>query len=295
MLIGGCFPRRARRAASTRENETLPSTITQRGLSTPPIEDLPGHLTCPVCYDLFDAPCALPACGHAFCSRCIRRCIEAGMFSTCPVCRTATMEEGSTQSEFLASLTTDARLEATIADTYPVQHSANTERRKHEALMEANAIDLPIMEDFERYCFGKSPSSLKTGDTLRLRILEPAHYTMLAHCLTGRGPPRFGLLVRGERRGFVVGLMSPLMRSCTDFAAAHAKVHGQRGMSWDMDITLRVLVVTEFTVLSTGYLAMSGSANRPQLTKFVQGTMGMTRPKRSFPIARAHILPSVSR
>ena len=212
------------------------------------------------------------------------------MLATCPVCRTATVEPGSPLAAggaLAASLVSDPHLDAEIAEAYPQQHAANAARRERELRLLASAVDLPLMQNFEQHCRGIAARSIKMGSIVQLHIMQPSHFTMLAHCITGTGRGRrFGLMPQGTRRGFVVGIMSPLFKNCTAFAEAHAKVHGQRGKSMDMKLVIKVLVVDEFTLLGTSHMSMAGNIHHPDL---VVATAAAPRQARSFPLARVSL------
>ncbi|KAF8321677.1 hypothetical protein DL93DRAFT_2072487 [Clavulina sp. PMI_390] len=68
------------------------------------MQALERALRCAVCKDFFDSPVLLPACGHSFCSMCIRDCFLQTSKAECPSCRTT----GSASSLIKNSMLEDA-------------------------------------------------------------------------------------------------------------------------------------------------------------------------------------------
>jgi hypothetical protein len=268
-------------AAPTSPNSPS-STATDSG--TPreedkPLEEYPEDLTCPICYNLFDEPCTLPSCQHAFCRMCIKKCVESKMVAQCPVCRSSSnIAPGTAQADVLCSLPVDEELDARIAEAYPRQHAESIARRKLDAYMEESARTVPIMSNFEPYSL-VHPKAIKKGSTIRLHLSEPGHLLMLAHCLTKGGGEnrRFGLLGAGQRSGFVVGIMTPGLESCATLGQAQAKVAWKRGSN--RALTIQALVIDQFKLLSTTRLGLVDreelpASEEPQIVPSRQATHG---------------------
>lgn len=256
-------------------------------------ENVPHNLTCPVCLGVFDEPCSLPVCGHTFCRSCLIRCATHRVLTRCPVCRAEPTHEAkeeeqlnSTQEQMVRELITDESIDSEVKAAFPKEHAASMARRELRLKMECGARELPLMDGCGTAC-SMVITGLKVGSKAKLNFSKPGHYTMLAHSISVPGAPRFGLLLPGETKGLVVGIMAPLFKRCDSFAEAHRKVFQTCGKRWSMSLVLEVLVVDTFTLLGKSYLGQGSdrALNKPFLLPLVDGDQ---HPARSFTVARAY-------
>jgi len=290
------FRRRGKLAPATAQLDRVSGGIggvAELSSETRDTEDVPHNLTCPICFGVFDEPCSLPMCGHTFCRSCLIRCATNRILSRCPVCRAESTQEAreeeqlnSTQEQMVRECITDESLDAEVKASFPKEHAASMARRELRLKMEHGACELPLMDGCETVC-SVGITRLKVGSKAKLSFSKPGHYTMLAHSISVRGAPRFGLLFPGETKGLVVGIMAPLFKRCDSFAEAHRKVFQACGKQWSMSLVLEVLVVDTFTLLGKSYLGQGSdkALNKPFLLALLDGD---EHPARSFTVARAY-------
>lgn len=219
--------------------------------------NLPEELTCPICYELYDDPVCWPAPSciekHHFCRPCIQRlCESTTLESLCPLCRAPS---NNPILDHLWALPIDDALNARLESEYPEHYATSMARREERQLEYANLprIVVPLLFDFQRYLSGHSERDLGRGKVVSILLSKPEHFLVLANALTSANTKhvkRFGVLMEGERWGYVAGIVSPELFSQSNTPKTAKQVIAQLRVSRKVgrggSIKLKILLVDTF-------------------------------------------------
>lgn len=177
--------------------------------ATAPEQDYPIELLCPICFNLLDDPVTWPApqCEekHNFCRHCIETmCETREVKSLCPICRAPSTVPVLDQ---LWTLPVDEILNERLKTEYPEHHAESMARRerKHAEYDALPRICVPVFESCEHQLAEPSRERLHRGKKVDFRISKPEHLLLLATCFANPETTRFGILLEGERWGYIAG------------------------------------------------------------------------------------------
>lgn len=177
--------------------------------ATAPEQDYPIELLCPICFNLLDDPVTWPApqCEekHNFCRHCIETmCETREVKSLCPICRAPSTVPVLDQ---LWTLPVDEILNERLKTEYPEHHAESMARRerKHAEYDALPRIRVPVFESCEHQLAEPSRERLHRGKKVDFRISKPEHLLLLATCFANPETTRFGILLEGERWGYIAG------------------------------------------------------------------------------------------
>lgn len=173
---------------------------------------MPQELTCPICFDLFEDPIDWPSpqCEqHHFCRMCVHKlCESATTRSVCPICRATS---SAPVRDILWSLPVNevlnARIQAEYPEAYAKSIAAQEERLRRQA--ELPRVSLPLFESMQRLMTVDAESTLKRGKSVDIFLSTNEQILTLSAVLAKKGPQRFGILLQGQRSGYIAGIVSP--------------------------------------------------------------------------------------